>query len=175
MKLPGYEFPRSSFLSLEKDYEILIQKILANNNIKKLLYYQDKNCLSLPTLDEKQTLELINNQIKIVPKLEIDTDLFSYLLVRFDNFVANPTNPEYRDNVVEFDIICHYKDWNIGNFKQRPYVIAGELDSMFNNARLTGIGTLNFIGANQLILTDELGGIGLYYSAIHQDDKQAQN
>lgn len=43
---------------------------------------------------------------------------------------------------------------------------------MFNNQHLTGIGTLQFIGASQIILTDEYAGLCLLYSAIHgEEDK----
>jgi hypothetical protein len=38
---------------------------------------------------------------------------------------------------------------------------------MFNNKHLTGIGTLEFIGANQIVLNDEYAGLTLMYSAIH--------
>jgi hypothetical protein len=34
------------------------------------------------------------------------------------------------------------------DFELRPYRIAAELDSMFNNKRLTGIGDVEFLGAN---------------------------
>ena len=44
---------------------------------------------------------------------------------------------------------------------------------MFNNKHLTGIGTLQFLGANQLILNDEFAGISLMYQAIHgEEDKK---
>lgn len=172
MKANSYEFPKSSFLSLEKDANLIIQKILGNDNIKKMLFYQDKHCLELPKLDDKQTISLINNQIIYSPKIEIDKNLMSYLFVSFDDFVPNGTNPQYRDNMVEFDIICHYNSWNLGDFRLRPYKIAGELDSMFNNQRLTGIGVLNFIGAKQINLNDEFGGVSLIYAATHgSEDK----
>jgi hypothetical protein len=55
----------------------------------------------------------------------------------------------------------------------RPYRIAAEIDSMFNNKRLTGIGKTEFLGANQMILTDEYAGICLMYRAVHgEEDKQ---
>ena len=58
------------------------------------------------------------------------------------------------------------------DFKLRPYKIAAEIDSMFNEKHLTGIGTLKFLGANQMILTDEYAGLCLMYSAIHgEEDK----
>ena len=42
MKIKGYEFPKSSFLSLEKDAAIIVKDLLSNNNLKKLLFYEDK-------------------------------------------------------------------------------------------------------------------------------------
>jgi hypothetical protein len=41
---------------------------------------------------------------------------------------------------------------------------------MFNNKHLSGIGLLQFMGANQIILTDEFAGLTLMYSAVHRDD-----
>jgi hypothetical protein len=85
----------------------------------------------------------------------------------------NATNPEFRDNIIEFDIICHFDSWQMKDFELRPYKIAGEIDSMFNNKHLTGIGKLEFLGANQMILTDEFAGLCLMYRAVHgEEDKK---
>ena len=44
---------------------------------------------------------------------------------------------------------------------------------MINNKHLTGIGELQFMGANQIILTDEFAGLSLMYAAIHgEEDKK---
>ena len=39
MKIVNYENPHSSFLSVEKDMEIIVNKILKNERLKRLLYY----------------------------------------------------------------------------------------------------------------------------------------
>ena len=58
------------------------------------------------------------------------------------------------------------------DFQLRPYKIAAEIDSMFNGKHLTGIGVLDFLGMNQLILTDEYAGLCMMYQAIHgEEDK----
>ena len=59
------------------------------------------------------------------------------------------------------------------DFALRPYKIAAELDTMFDEQRLTGIGKLEFLGANQMILTDEYAGLCVMYKAIHgEEDKK---
>lgn len=172
MKIENYQFPRSSFLSAEKDFALIVQQMLSNKRLQKLLYYADKNCEKAPDLTQEQLLSLVGNQIRLIPKLEIDKDVFAYIIISCDQFVPNVSNPEFRDNTIIFDIVCHYDQWNLGDFKLRPYKIAGEIDSMFNDRHLTGIGLLEFLGANQIILNDELGGLQLMYTAIHgSDDK----
>ena len=173
MKKITYHYPKSSFLSTEKDMGLIVDMILKNENLKKMLYYTSKDCLDRSPLTEDQSLELFGKNIKLVPKLYVDGSVLNYVIVSFDNFTLNATNPEFRDNIIEFDIICHFDQWNLKDFQLRPYRIAAELDSMFNNKHLTGIGTLEFLGANQMILTDEYAGICLMYKAVHgEEDKK---
>ena len=172
MKVEGYQYPHSSFLSVEKDMGIITNMMLKNNRLKKLLYHTTKDCLKKPKLTEDQTVELIGKNIKMVPKLTVDDSVLNYIVITFDNFTQTE-NPEFRDNIIEFDIICHFDQWQLQDFQLRPYMIAAEIDTMFNEKHLTGIGTLNFLGANQIILTDEFAGLCLMYRAVHgEDDKK---
>ena len=173
MKIENYQFPKSSFLSVDKDMSIITDYLMKNDRLKKLLHYTTKDCLDRPRLTDDETLELFGKNIKIVPKLYVDNSVLNYIIVSFDNFTINRTNPEFRDNIIEFDIICHFDQWQLTDFQLRPYKIAAEIDSMLDGQRLTGIGKLEFLGANQMILTDEYAGLCLMYSAIHgEEDKK---
>ena len=172
MKREVYKYPKSSFLSMDKDMGIIVDMIMKNDRLKKMLHYTTKDCLDKPKLTEDETINLFGKEIKIVPKLTVDGTVLNYVIVSFDNFTGNATNPEFRDNIIEFDIICHFDQWHLKDFQLRPYKIAAEIDSMFNQKRLTGIGKLEFVGASQMILTDEFGGICLMYQAVHgEEDK----
>ena len=58
-------------------------------------------------------------------------------------------------------------------FALRPYKIAAEIDTIFDNKKLTGLGRLEFLGASQVVLTDEYAGLCLMYRAVHgEEDKQ---
>ena len=170
MKREVYSYPKSSFLSTEKDMNLIVQMIMKNERLKKMLYYTTRDCMNKPNLTEDETLSLFGEQIKIVPKLTVDGSVLNYIIISFDNFTGNSKNPEFRDNIIEFDIICHFDQWKMKDFELRPYKIAAEIDSMFNGKHLTGIGELEFLGANQMILTDEFGGLGLMYQAIHGEE-----
>ena len=173
MKKEVYTYPKSAFLSTEKDMNIIVNMIMKNDRLKKMLHYTSRDCLSKPNLSQDESLALFGKNIKIVPKLYVDGSVLNYIIVSFDNFTQNGTNPEFRDNIIEFDIVCHFDQWHMKDFELRPYKIAAELDSMFNGKHLTGIGELQFLGANQMILTDEYAGLCVMYQAIHgEEDKK---
>lgn len=172
MRIDGYHIPKSSFLSVEKDTGIIVNEILKNNRLKKLLYYTTSDAMEKPNLTEDESLSLLGTNIKIVPKLYVDGSVLNYILINFDNFTPSE-NPEFRDNTIQFDIICHFDQWNLKDYALRPYKIAGEIDSMFNLKKLTGIGYLEFMGATQIVLTDEFAGLCLMYRTVHggEDEK----
>lgn len=173
MRIENYQFPKSSFLSINKDLDIIIKRMLKNDRLQKLLYYTTSRPLDQKALTEDQQIELINNNIKIIPKLYIDGSVLNYIIIDFDNFIPNRTNPEFRDNIISFTIVCHFDQWNLGDFDLRPYRIAAELDTLFNNTHLTGIGTLQFLGCNQQLINEEFAGLSLNYVAIHgEEDKK---
>lgn len=164
--------PKSSFLSTEKDMNLIVSSMIKNERLKRLLYHTSRDALNQRNLTEDESLSLFGKNIKIVPKLTVDRTVLNYVIISFDNFTPSG-NPEFRDNIIEFDIICHFDQWNLQDFALRPYKIAAEIDSMFNGQHLTGIGELNFLGANQIILTDEFAGLCLMYSAVHgEEDKK---
>ena len=181
--IKSYKEPRSSFMSVEKDLSIITDKFLQNQRLMKLLYYTDRYVLSPqkiykdqhPNLTDQQKIELLGKNIKITPKLYVDGSVLAYIIISFDNFTTNATNPQFRDNIVTFDIICHFDQWQLEDFQLRPYRIAAEIDSMLNNERLTGIGLFQFLGCNQIILNDEFAGLTLMYSAIHGGEDKNYN
>ena len=170
MKREVYSYPKSSFLSVEKDMSLIVDMIMKNERLKKMLHYTDRNCMQRPNLSQDESLELFGKNIKLVPKLYVDGSVLNYVIVSFNNFSPNDTNPEFRDNIIEFDIICHFDQWQMKDFELRPFKIAAEIDSMLNNKRLTGIGKLNFVGAEKLMENDEFGGLCLIYRAVHGEE-----
>lgn len=172
MKVGQNYFPKSSFLSVEKDLALICNKILENQRLCKLLYYTDRDCLNKPDLTTEQKTSLVNKNLLVVPKIDISINCPNYIVISIGNFSSNDMNPEFLDCEVSFDILCHANHWNLGNFALRPYKIAGEIDSMFNKKKLTGIGTLQLMGTEDLVMKEDLMGLSIMYKAIHGIEDQ---
>ena len=100
MKIDGVKIPKSSFLSIEKDMGIIVDRICDNERLKRLLYYTTPDAMEKPNLTDDQMYELFKKNIRIVPKLKVDNSVLNYLVIKFDNFITNPTNPQFRDNTI---------------------------------------------------------------------------
>lgn len=176
---------KSSFLAFEKDIETILKALFVQSYphseaLTRLLVINTKDCLDNTTsqtykniLDEMTLAKLIKEgYIRLNPKIRMPEheEVKSYIIISFDNFTPNAENSYYRDCTVNFDIICHIDTWEIGDYRLRPLKIVGYLDGLLNNAKLSGIGKLNFIGCNELILNEDLAGYTLSYRAIHGND-----
>ena len=152
----------------------IANKIMLNQRICRLLKYQTRSpfadkWVSPLTGEEKlqpdvDGTELINKQILIVPKIFDDsTEKMSYITAIFDDFVVNQINPEFKVSTIRFDIACPYDEWLLNERSLRPYLIMEEIDTMFNEAPLAGIGTLQFYRADNLTLSPWIGGYSMKY------------
>lgn len=171
MRKQSYKFKESSFLGIPKDISLIVQRMLSNQDLLKLLEYNVKDWKNQPNVTEDQVERMFDTeQISAVPRLRIESERKTYIRISLGTTVPNQTNPEFRDNTFGIDIICHYDDWNLGNFETRPQRIAGEIDAMLDKTHLTGIGVLNFISAAPVIYNNEYAGISLTYLTIRGND-----
>ena len=161
---------KSSFLSIEKDIERILTKLFFDNRP------QNKELLRLLVIEKvnNTTLATLFNEgyIKLAPKIPMPEHekVKAYIMISFDNFIPNGTNTEFRDCSIHFDIICHTDYWVMDNYQIRPLKIAGYIDGILNNAKLSGIGTLNFMGCKEIAYDEVLSGYTLSYRAIHGSD-----
>lgn len=171
MKKDQYVETKSSFLSVQKDTALIVDKILSNKNILKLMTHTSPDWQNCPDLTPEEVKKFIEDkQIGCAPIVRVNGDKICYLRITYDDFVPNSTNPYYRDYYIFIKIICHVDNWELNNFELRPMRIAGEIDAMLNNARLSGIGVLNFIAADQDVYDNEFSGVTLRYLAVHGNE-----
>ena len=179
---------QSSFLSCEKDTELILNRLFVDGKdysrwLKRLLIINNKDCLDKTItkyddiVNKISIADLIAKQyIRTTPRLEFNEheDVQSYILLSYDNFTTNPANERFRDCMINFDIICHTKQWDLDNLRVRPLMIAGYIDGILNLGKLSGVGETVFLGCNELILDQNLAGYTLSYQVIHFTEDDAK-
>lgn len=177
MKIVQTKAVESSFLSCEKDLDQIIHMLLVDNKpysnqLKRLLIVSNADCL-----DPTKYVEEVNKwtdasmikagYIRKRPRILVDDNVKAYIIITFVNFTPNPSNPAYRDSTINIDVLCHADSWDLNDMSSRPVKIMGYIDGILNEAKLSGIGTLKFEGADILLLNQEIMGYTMTYSAVH--------
>ena len=179
---------KSTFLSCETDQETIWRRLFIesrpySDKLKRLLIINTADCLDEEQVQYQDIIEQFNLQklkdgqyLKNVPKLSFGEheDVKAYILLEFDDFIPT-TNPHYRDCTITFSIICHLDYWELDDYKLRPYQIAGYIDGILNETKLSGIGRLQFMGASEIVMNEYLGGIVLRYIATHSNADDSEN
>lgn len=179
---------QSSFLSCEKDTELILNRLFIDGKqystwLKRLLIINTKDCLD-PNIRKYDDIvnhysinDLIEKQyIRFTPRLEFNEheDVQSYILISYDNFTTNSANNQFRDCMINFDILCNTKQWDLQGLRVRPLMIAGYIDGILNLGKLSGVGETVFLGCNELILDQNLAGYTLSYHVVHFSEDDAK-
>lgn len=177
----------SSFMSLPQDLESIWRMLLIDvkpwcDNLKRLLIINEPDCLDFNQTQYQREIERFDlhrlheeQYIRSSPRILLSEheQVKTYLMVQFDDFVPTE-NTQYRDCVINFSIVCHLDVWEIEDYGLRPWLIAGYVDGILDKARLTGIGTLQFSGAAQMILNEHFAGVTMNYVATHGHDDETK-
>lgn len=180
---------KSSFLSCEKDTELIWKKLLVDSKpysdkLKRLLIVNTKDCLDdtqaqyQTQIDKYSVKRMIDEgYITSVPKLYFrdHENVKAYIVLEFDDFYPTD-NPQYRDCTINFTIITNLDYFVLDDYKLRAHQIAGYIDGILDGTKLTGIGTLEFVGAKTVNMNEFLAGIVLQYKAVHevQEDRNPE-
>ncbi len=142
----------------------IANKLMSNQNLCRLLKYQVRDPFDKEKYPDVDGVSLLNKQIMIVPKIFDDsTEKTSYVVAIFSGFTVNQLNVDYKLSTVRFDVACPYDEWVLNEQSLRPYLMMQEIDNMFNGAQMAGIGTLQFVRADSIVLTPQIGGYSMLY------------
>lgn len=188
---------QSSFFSCPDDTKKILEKLFVesrpySDKLKRLLLVNNPDCLDMSNEEYQEYInnfslsDLINKgYVRLNPKISRGTheEIKSYMLITFDNFSPNKTDPSYLDYTIHFDIICYNDAWVLNNFAVRPLTICGYIDGILNSItdknknfynntnksqiKLTGIGEYAILGCNQVVLNEDLSMYSLTYRGIH--------
>lgn len=159
-----FELSQRRFAVMGENIFRVATKLMKDQTLCRLLHYTDRT----PLDKEKPNIngaDLLHRNILVVPKPsdEILTKE-NFVVVLFDNFIPNGNNKDFKVATVRFDILCPFDEWLIEGSSLRPYLIMQRIDELFNEEKLAGIGNLHFEGAQELVVSPQLGGYNMEYS-----------
>lgn len=150
--------------------QYIMKRLLANQNLLKLLYYTDKDPLSHEDLtDEQIQEEIFEKLIKIVPRVGPKETAKSIIALRIANGRGLATNNEFKSVIISIEIFVPMTQWVIKDTNLRPFAIMGEIQKSLNNKKIEGLGKLTGGDFDLNFLTEEISAYEQTFSLTSYD------
>lgn len=135
----------------------IVKRLLANQNLLKLLYYTDEDPLARPDLTEEQIRkEVFEKLVKIVPRVGPKDTAQSLISLRVVEASKNPQNGEFRDIEIAIEVFVPLTQWILMGTNLRPFAILGEIENSLDGKLVNGLGRISGGDFQINFLTDEI-------------------
>lgn len=153
-------------LSLQK----IVGRLLENDDLVKLLYYEDKDPLSNAAIDkETKQKEIFEKLIKVVPLVGTNEDSKSRIVIYITKAGKNPKNNEFKNVNVHISVFVPLTNWIIKDTNLRPFAILGQIQSSLDGKVINGLGRLSGGDFELKLLTEEMSCYEQTYTLIEYD------
>ena len=147
----------------------VVKRLLANDNLVKLLYYTNTDPLNNPNLSEKEKIQKIfRNNILTVPHFQHPEDAQSRIAVMATKSFPS-SSPEYKEIVLRIDVLVPLTQWEINDDNLRPYAILGAIQESLNNKSIQGLGRLRGGDFELDFLSDEQSSFKTFFTTENYD------
>lgn len=137
--------------------QYIVKRLLANQNLLKLLYYTDKDPLSHEDLTQEQIQnEVFEKLVKIIPRVGPKETAQSVVAVRVVRGTGLAGNNEFKNVIISLEIFVPLTQWIIKDTNLRPFAIMGEIQKSLNNKKIEGLGKLTGGNFDLNFLTEEI-------------------
>ena len=145
----------------------IMQRLLANKRLLKLLVYTDKDPLSEEHPDVSPQEAYAHGDdgvIRIIPIIGYKEDSTSAITLRVRRGVPTAGNSEFLDIYFTIEVFVPNEQWIIKGDNLRPYMIMGEIQRSLENKNINGLGTIRGSGFSVNFYTEEISAFTMDYT-----------
>lgn len=139
-------------------------RLLANDELVKLLYYTDIDPFSQKVLEDEEKKKLFNDLICVIPRVGTREDSKSVIAVYVPKAAGLSGNSEFKNVTIAIDIFVPLTQWTIKDSNLRPFAIMGEIQNSLAGKTVNGLGKIQGGDFDLVLLTDEMSGYRQVFS-----------
>lgn len=143
-----------NYRELSSNLKLIVGRLLTNQKLCKLLRYNDYAPLEHD--DFLDTKILLNDNIRIIPKLGVEETSQSRLVLMYTNATKTEDNNEVDEVLFHIFVYTPINEWIINGDDLRPFLIMSEIEESLNGKVIDGIGKLSSTGFDLDLITDEM-------------------
>ena len=148
----------------------IVSRLMENDDLVNLLYYEDKDPLNQTHLTKEQKQkEIFEQLIKIVPLVGTNTDSKSRLVVYITRGSKIAQNKEFKNIRINVSVFVPLTSWIIKDSNLRPFAILGQVQSSLDGKTINGLGKLSGGDFDLKLLTEEMSCYELVFELTEYD------
>lgn len=148
----------------------IVSRLLANDDLVKLLYYENKDPLAGAALTaEEKNKEIFEKLIKVTPRVIEDDENKSVVVIYVGRGRKNSSNSEFKTVDIVVDVVVPLETWVIKNSNLRPFAILGEIQNSLEGKTINGLGAISGGDFELTKLTDKTSIYSQTFSIIEYD------
>lgn len=142
---------------LGENLQKIIKRLLANDDLVKLLYYEQDDPMGQPALSmETKEKEVFEKLIKTVPRVGTKDTAKSVIVVYVQKAGKLSGNKEFRNVRILVDVIVPLTQWYIRDTNFRPFAILGQVQSSLDDKTVNGLGKISGGDFELNFITDDV-------------------
>ena len=146
-----------NYREIGENLQKIVNRLMANDTLVKLLYYNDADPLKYENLteDEKRK-EIFNKLIRIIPKVTAKETTRSVIAIRITSGNTISSNKEFKVINIAIEVFVPWDQWIFKSTNLRPFAILGEIQDSLNGKTINGLGKIDGGDFALSYLTDEI-------------------
>ena len=131
-------------------------RLLSDQELCKLLYYNDYNPLSHS--DFPTTSFLLNDRIRFVPTIKAEEDSKCSIVMVIAGGELSAQNQDYRDIYLHLFVYTPYSEWIIAGDELRPFLLMSRIEALLKGKEIGGFGRLQSEDFELALSTETVSG-----------------
>lgn len=129
---------------LGENLQKIVSRLLANDDLVKLLYYEGMDPLGQLALStEEKQKQIFEKLIKTVPRVGTKDTAKSVIVVYVQRAGKIAGNKEFKNVRILVDVIVPLTQWYIKSTNLRPFAILGEVQKSLDDKTINGLGKMS--------------------------------
>ena len=150
--------------------QAIVKRLLANDELVKLLYYEDQDPLSHEPIDQKQKDTVVfGDLIRVIPRVVEDDSNKSIVVIYVGSGRKDKANSEFKTVNFIVDVFVPLDSWVIKNSNLRPFAILGEIQKSLEGKKINGLGEISGGDFELTKLTDKSSIYSQTFSIVEYD------
>lgn len=148
----------------------IVKRLLANDDLVKLLYYEDKDPLNGVALtDAEKEKKIFGELIRVIPRVTEDDNNKSIVVVYVGSGRKDKSNSEFKTVNFIVDVFVPLDSWVIKDSNLRPFAILGEIQKSLEGKKINGLGEISGGDFELTKLTDKSSIYSQTFSIVEYD------